>query len=43
VILIAHIFGLPIEELAGPLASGVAAGLLIELTALMARIRHRAR
>ncbi len=42
-ILIAHIFGLPIEELATPLASGVAAGVLIELTALMARIRHRAR
>jgi hypothetical protein len=42
-ILIAHIFGLPVEELAAPLASGVAAGVLIELTALMARIRHRPR
>jgi hypothetical protein len=42
-ILIAHIFGLPVEELATPLASGVAAGFLIELTALLTRIRHRAR
>jgi hypothetical protein len=42
-ILIAHIFGLPVEELATPLASGVAAGVLIELTALMARVRRRIR
>jgi hypothetical protein len=42
-ILIAHIFGLPVEELAAPVASGVAAGVLVELTALMARVRRRAR
>lgn len=42
-ILIAHIFGLPVEELAVPLASGVLVGVATEFAMLMARVRHRVR
>ena len=40
-ILLAHILGMPVEELLAPPASGIMAGLLLSLAAVMSGLRRQ--
>jgi hypothetical protein len=42
-ILIAHILGMPVEELLTPSTSTITAGVLLELATLVALVRRRIR
>jgi hypothetical protein len=42
-ILLAHIFGLPLEEALGPLASGAATGTAVWVAAMIATLRSALR
>ena|GEM_PF-2027130 len=39
-IVIAHILGMPVEELLASLASGMTAGMLLGLASIMSRVRR---
>ena len=41
VILLAHISGVPVEELLTPPATGIAAGMLLSLASLMSGLLHQ--
>jgi hypothetical protein len=41
-IVLAHIFGVPVEELLGPSASGMMAGMALGLASLMSMVRRKA-
>jgi hypothetical protein len=40
-ILIAHILGMPVEELLTPSMSGIAAGMLLSIASVIATLRRR--
>jgi hypothetical protein len=40
-VVVAHVGGVPVEEILLPLVSGVGAGLLLTHTWVLSRVRHR--